>query len=581
MQCLGSGQWNDLVPKCYPLQTPSVALTAIFDKGKEEANALAKEMGIEEMKERDPTPEEDAKEEDTKEREAEEMMQEKSDEQAKQTKDKQHAQEEKDLKAKGVQQSMLPSNQAGSLEQLEHVAKHAQLELKRAEANRKDVEALVLANSASTSMAEAYGNTAALLSGKDALGSEKASEKRTQIIKNLLESGSPLYRDGSSSSSTLVDAVKENQQIQGRSAAAAAANVAVRFAEALLNDLMKSQPKNPDNEEQDAAERAQVLAQVSAAASKGGFAAGTAAGVDTEASAIKTGKIAGVQAAAEVVAPLLGITPEEVLKNNQDKLEKHLRSSMSAINNEPSSPSEMAASAEENSVKAADEMQSNMEKKKIKLQTTKENAVKAVQKEIEMKLATAEKEQDEAPTSGEDDNDNEENMQNAVVQGAETAVQQQLDVMAENDPAANSTSTSNDETANNQMTSQITQSIADEAVASALKAAKQQKEAEETEETEAAATSGPAERIAAAQEQADQATETQEVAQAEFEKSNAVHQQEVVAAQGRVDAEKETKKMVEQTTRAEEANDEASLDTAVGEATTNEEDVAAAPAERR
>jgi len=139
------------------------------------------------------------------------------------------------------------SNQVGSLEQLEHVAKHAQLELKRAEANRKDVEALVLANAASTSMAEAYGNTANLLSGKDPIGAESAASKRSKIIKDLLDSGSPLYRD----SDTIVDSKKQEEETRGRSAASAAAGVGTQFAQDLLNALMESQPKNPENEAQD------------------------------------------------------------------------------------------------------------------------------------------------------------------------------------------------------------------------------------------------------------------------------------------------------------------------------------------
>ena len=95
-----------------------------------------------------------------------------------------------------MEREKLPENVPGSIEQLAHVARHAQIELKRAEANRKDVEALVLANSASTSMAEAYGNTANLLSGDDPLAAEKAATKRAEIISNLLNDGSPLYRDG-------------------------------------------------------------------------------------------------------------------------------------------------------------------------------------------------------------------------------------------------------------------------------------------------------------------------------------------------------------------------------------------------
>jgi hypothetical protein len=39
-------------------------LTAVFDAGREEANELAKEMGIEQMEQRDPNPEEEKEDED-------------------------------------------------------------------------------------------------------------------------------------------------------------------------------------------------------------------------------------------------------------------------------------------------------------------------------------------------------------------------------------------------------------------------------------------------------------------------------------------------------------------------------------
>lgn len=139
-----------------------------------------------------------------------------------------------------------PENQPGSLEQLAHVAKHAQLELKRAEANRKDVEALVLANSASTSMAEAYGNTANLLAGTDPVAAEAAATKRAQIVKNLLEDGSPLYRNQEE-----VGGEGSGVETRGRAAASAASDVATKFVSDLLDDLAKSQASNPDNAEQD------------------------------------------------------------------------------------------------------------------------------------------------------------------------------------------------------------------------------------------------------------------------------------------------------------------------------------------
>ena len=130
IQCLGTGQWNDMVPRCYPLQKPSAALSETFDKGKEEANELAKELGIESMAERDPTPEEKKVDEENKEKEVVEEMKDKSMEEKKEKEEKKK--EEEVLKKKALDIANAPENQPGSLEQLAHVAKHAQLELKRA-----------------------------------------------------------------------------------------------------------------------------------------------------------------------------------------------------------------------------------------------------------------------------------------------------------------------------------------------------------------------------------------------------------------------------------------------------------------
>ena len=556
LQCLGSGQWNGVAPKCYPLQTPSEALTAVFDKGKEEANALAKEMGIEQMKERDPTPEETASDEEHKEEEAAEMMKEKSEATEATTKKEQQKQEDLALKAKGAQRSIDNNNQVGSLEQLEHVAKHAQLELKRAEANRKDVEALVLANSASTSMAEAYGNTANLLSGKDPVGAEEAAEKRATIVKNLLDSGSPLYRD-----SGATDVGQRDQDVRGRSAASAAASVATQFAQELLNALMASQPNNPDTANQDQAERNQVLAQASASASKAGYAAGVEKGIDDEAGAIKAGKLAGAQSAAEVLAPLLGMTAEDVLKNNQDKLEVTLRHALSALTDEPSSPSELAASSTESAIAAAEKQATALESKKKQLEDTKTNAVNAVKKEIEHKLENAV--DAEAKPS---DKMSDEEMERAAVEGAENAVKQQLDVMSKEEPGslASGNGTDANEAArrdSNQLTEAVTNSIADEAVQSVLKAAKTQEENVEMKAS-ASGPGTPAERIQFAQEQAQEEQEKQAKAQEEFDMQNAEQQQAVADATKRVDEEKAQKEMVEQNKRVEEDKEAVSLDTA-------------------
>jgi hypothetical protein len=244
IQCLGTGQWNGSPPKCYPLQKPSAALTAEFDKSKEEANELAKELGIETAKERDPTPEEEDSEEQEKEVEAEKEMKEKSLEQD--TKKKKKQEEDDAHRKTAMAREKEPENQPGTLEQLAKVARHAQTELKRAEANRKDVEALVLANSASTSMAEAYGNTANLLSGEDPVSAEQAATKRAAIVQGLLDDGSPLYRDGNQENKQNVD-----QETRGRDAASAAVNVGSKFASDLLNQLLTSQPTNPDTKEQD------------------------------------------------------------------------------------------------------------------------------------------------------------------------------------------------------------------------------------------------------------------------------------------------------------------------------------------
>jgi len=359
LQCLGTAQWNGTSPACYPLQKPSAALTEEFDKSKAEANELAKELGLEVAKERDPTPEETEEEEQKKEEEAETAINEKSKETIHSQNDKAALEKkEKQAKITAMEREKLPENVPGSIEQLAHVARHAQIELKRAEANRKDVEALVLANSASTSMAEAYGNTANLLSGDDPLATEKAATKRAEIISNLLNDGSPLYRDGNQADQSI-----SNKETRGRDAASVASNIGSQFAASLLDQLLASQPKNPETIEQDKAEREQIITRATTAATKAGYAEGTKEGVEDEASAIRLGKIAGAKAAADVMSPVLNLSPTEILKNNEGMLEKDLRKSIAL----PSTPSDLVSSSEKAATDAKIKTTQDIELKRKKM----------------------------------------------------------------------------------------------------------------------------------------------------------------------------------------------------------------------
>jgi len=187
------------------------------------------------------------------------------------------------------------------------------------------------------------------------------------------------------------------------------------------------------------------------------------------------------------------------------------------------------------------------------LEKTKENAVKAVQKQVEAKFNEAEDTQTGEKISSD-------KMEEAAVQSAENAVKQQLDVISEEQVAKNGNNTDASSTISNQLTNQVTQSIADEAVASVLKAAKEQ---EDEGDASGPGAGTPAERIEEAEEKAKVAALKQEKAQEEFAQKNALHQQEINSATERVNQEKAQKEIVEQTKRVEEANDEASFDNSI------------------
>ena len=70
-------------------------------------------------------------------------------------------------------------------------------------------------------------------------------------------------------------------------------NIGSQFAASLLDQLLASQPKNPETLEQDKAEREQIITRATTAATKAGYAEGIKDGVEDEATAIRLGKIAG------------------------------------------------------------------------------------------------------------------------------------------------------------------------------------------------------------------------------------------------------------------------------------------------
>ena len=241
-QCLGSGQWNSPTPRCYPLQVASEGLQKQFEKAQAELDEISSMLGEKSVSQRETDEQKKEDSEDSlKAKEKEEKK--KEEKEAEKEEEKEEEEEEAEKEAEIAQAAPEP----GSISQLASVAKHAQLELRRAEANRKDVEALVLANSGATSMAEAYGKTAALISSTDPAQAEAAAEKRNKIIQDLLASGSPLYR----SQRTVVDENAEKQETNDRAAASAGARIATRFASILLDNLASSQPPNPDRIEED------------------------------------------------------------------------------------------------------------------------------------------------------------------------------------------------------------------------------------------------------------------------------------------------------------------------------------------
>lgn len=450
-QCLGSGQWNMPTPHCYPLQHASEGLSKQFGKAQAEIDEIAAMLGEESIGQRETDDQKVEDEEDTVKEKQEKR--EKEEEEEKQEK-KAEMKEEEEEAAKEADLAKKPP-EPGSVSQLASVAKHAQLELKRAEANRKDVEALVLANSGATSMAEAYGKTASLISSTDPLKAEAAAEKRDKIIQDLLASGSPLYR----SQAATVDEAAETKETNGRAAASAGSKIAANFAATLLDNLAKGQAQDPDRAAQDQEERRQVLAEVATAASAAAFSEGKIAA--DEAAAIKAGKVSGAAAAASTLAPLFGTTADQLLAQNAGLLESEIRSSMGNLNGgKPATPAELVASTEDAAVAAAEKQEASREQKKRALKVAKANAVKDVKKKIEEKL----KEAENAGQGGEAA-DAEQALE-AVVGEAQSSAADQLEQVADADTAAEATG--GGENLDN-VESTVTSSIADEAVKSILK----------------------------------------------------------------------------------------------------------------
>eukprot|EP00946_MAST-07B_sp_MAST-7B-sp1_P004595 g4595.t1 len=441
-------------PRCYPLQHASEGLSKQFSKAQAEIDDIQSMLGEESLSQRETKEQKDedaldaakAKEDDKEKQEQEEEEEKKAEEK--------EEEEEAAKEAELAQKAPEP----GSVSQLAGVAKHAQLELKRAEANRKDVEALVLANSGATSMAEAYGKTSALISSTDPAKAEAAAQKRDKIIQELLASGSPLYR----SQAAEIDEVAEMKETRGRAAASAGARVATAFANTLLDNLAKSQPQDPDKAAEDQEERRQVLSEVSTGASAAAFAEGKIAA--DEAAAIKAGKVAGAAAAAATLAPLFGTSAEELIAQNAGLLESEIRASLGTLNGgEPATPAELVASTEEAAVRAAEKQESDREKKKKALKTTKANAIKDVKKKIEEKLEEAEGANQDSDSSSAEAAQ----ILESIVGEAQSSAADQLEQIASaDDMSAGATGGGEDL---KKVESAVTSSIADEAVKSILK----------------------------------------------------------------------------------------------------------------
>merc|ERR1711865_16351 len=200
-------------------------------------------------------------------------------------------------------------------------------------------------------------------------------------------------------------------------------------------------------------------------------------------------------------------------------------------------------------------------KRNVKMETTKKNAVASVKKEIETKLETAREENGLA--EGEKNIVTEEDQAQATVAGAEKAVREQLDVMeAEDETKTGDESTATGATGNaEKRAEQVTSSIADEAVASVLRAEKNATLEEEEIENNNLAT--PAERVDAAEENVDQVTEEQVEEEKIFEEKRVARQQPVDEAEARVEEEKKTKKLVEKNNAVEQKTEEQDLDSSI------------------
>jgi hypothetical protein len=307
--------------------------------------------------------------------------------------------------------------------------------------------------------------------------------------------------------------------------------------------------------------------RAAAAATKAGYDEGTKAGVDDEASAIRLGKIAGAQAVADVMAPILGLPADEVLKNNQDMLEKDIRRSMSATSGLPASPSELVTSSEKAASDAETKSLQNIAEKKKVMETTKKNAVKAVKDEIEKKLEAAR--ESKGLSEGAEDVVSEEDQAQATIDGAEKAVREQLDVMEAEDGKnddASSDSITGATGISQRRAEQVTTSIADEAVANVLRAENNRTTEEKSNDQEDASTL--AERVDAAEADATELTEGQDEAAQQYEVKRAERQQEVDEAEARVEEAKKEKEVVEKTQRTEDATSEASLESSIAEVDT-------------
>ena len=223
------------------------------------------------------------------------------------------------------------------------------------------------------------------------------------------------------------------------------------------------------------AEREQILAEVTAAATKAAFAEGKLPGTADEAAAIKAGKVAGANAAAEVLAPLLGVPPQDVLKNNAGLLEKGIRSSMGTLDGTPSSPAELAASSEQAAIAAAEKAETEAKEKAAAVKEVQEQAGKDVKEKIEEALQKAKAAGVSDPNKVAED---------SVVNGAQEAAAEQIEGLAEEGQLDAGDETGSEGGVSGNLASvekEVTSSIADEAVQAIIKAATGANAAEQEE----------------------------------------------------------------------------------------------------